>query len=61
MKQQQRMKVMKDMIRKIRTKEAWMRTAVGGSVSCWPLTARKLGAMQDVKIPCRTGTTGCAR
>ena len=38
-----------------------MRTTVGGLVSCWPGTARKLGSMQDEKIPCKSGTTGWVR
>ena len=60
MKRQQRMKVVKDMVRKIRSKGRMEAnsSAVGGSVSCWPQIARKLGFMKDWKTQCRNGTTG---
>ena len=43
MKQQQRMNVIQDMTRRIRAKDKWMRTAVGGLVS-WLPTAKKRGS-----------------
>ena len=44
MKRQQRMKVMKDTRKKIRSK-GWMLTTDGGLLSCWRRIARKLGSM----------------
>ena len=53
MKQQQRMKVMKVTIRKIRSQGRV--DAVGGSVKYWLSTARRLGSTQERETPCMTG------
>ena len=54
MKQQQRMVIMKDLIRKIRSTKSTLRTD-GGSLSCWRQTVRKCGFTQDGKILSRSG------
>ena len=52
MKQQQRMANMKDLIKKIKTKEAWLPKTVGGSRSCLRRIVRKHGPTEDGRIPC---------
>ena len=62
MKRQQRMKIAKDMTKEdLIKKEGWMLATDGGLLSCWRRTARKLGSMQDGKIPCRNGMIGWVR
>ena len=58
--QQQRMKVMEDMTKKIRAKER-MEANHSWWVSCWPLTARKRGSIQDGKTLCRDGVIDCTK
>ena len=58
---QQKMKIMKEMTRKIKRNEEWMRTTVGGSVICWPLTVSKRSSMKVGKMLCRDGMIGCRR
>ena len=56
---QQRMVIMKDLIRKIRSKER-----VDAENRWWVselLAVRKRGFTQDGKIPCRNGTIGWRR
>ena len=39
----------------------WTQTAVGGSVSCWPLIVRKRGSTKDGKTLCYNGTVSCMK
>ena len=56
-----KMKVMKDMTRKIKAKRRLDgKATVGGSEIYWPLTARKRFPIQDGKTPRRDCMIGCA-
>ena len=58
MKGQQRMKVMKDMTKKLDRGERWMPNNDGGLLNCWWQTARKRGSNQEWEKPCQNGTFG---
>ena len=58
MKQQQGMKIMKDLTKKSDQKEEWTAEADGGLLSCWRQTVRKRGSIQDGKTLCRSGMIG---
>ena len=47
--------------KKWRQHAEWTQTAVGGSVSCWPLIATKRGSTQKKRTRCSSGTAGCMR
>ena len=55
-----RMKVMKDMTKKIRSK-GWMPKIDGGLLSCWRQTARKRGSIKERKKPCKNCINGWRR
>ena len=57
MKQQQRMAIMEDLLKKIRSKGR-MPKIVGGFRSCLRRIVRKHGPTQDGRIPRRNGTSG---
>ena len=58
MKEQQRMVIMKDLIMKSDQKEEWTPKVDGLFLSCWRVTVRKRGSIQDGKTPCRSGMSG---
>ena len=55
---QQRMNVMKDMTKKIRSKGGMAAVSDGGLLSCWRQTLRKRGSIQKEQKPCKDGTFG---
>ena len=59
MRRQQRMKVMKDMSRKIDQKEGWMPRTDGRLLNCWRQTAKRRGSIQKKKKKiCKNGSIG---
>ena len=58
MKQQQRMKIMKALTKKIRSEERVDAENRWWLLSCWRQTVRKRGSTQDGKTPCRSGMSG---
>ena len=61
MKQQQRMMIMKDLTKKIRSKLKQTLKADGGFLNCWRQTVRKRGFTQEWKIFCGNGIIGWRR
>ena len=58
MKQQQRMAIMEDLIRKIRSKEELMLRADGGLLKSRAQIVIKHGLTKDGRMLCRNGTNG---